>query len=166
MEIETGKPRPEGESTVETIVTNDNIHSSDDTGRDRDESAHDIPDKSFNTLDKDSETQVTDLDEEEEVENLQGSKSSPDEAITPQKMPFIFDPTKLNIRFLFANHDGLDVSVVCNPSDTVGQLKGQLLSLWPNGMFLWNKIKILRISVVWESSLFVFYIQKSQKDQI
>jgi hypothetical protein len=35
---------------------------------------------------------------------------------------------------LFANRDGLTVTVECNPFDTVGEVKGALLSVWPKGM--------------------------------
>lgn len=40
----------------------------------------------------------------------------------------------LNLRFLFANRDGLSVSIQCDPSDTVGEVKGALISVWPKGM--------------------------------
>jgi hypothetical protein len=39
----------------------------------------------------------------------------------------------LNLRFLFANRDGLSVSIHCDPADTVGQIKGALISRWPKG---------------------------------
>jgi len=44
-----------------------------------------------------------------------------------------YDPEKITLRFLFANRDGLTVTVECKPNDTVGELKGQLLSVWPEG---------------------------------
>ena len=47
--------------------------------------------------------------------------------------PYKYDPDKVTLRFLFANRDGLTVTVECKPSDTVGQVKGQLLSVWPEG---------------------------------
>ena len=47
--------------------------------------------------------------------------------------PYKFDPEKVTLRFLFANRDGLTVTVECKPSDTVGEVKGQLLSVWPDG---------------------------------
>ena len=48
--------------------------------------------------------------------------------------PYKYDPEKVTLRFLFANRDGLTVTVECKPSDTVGEVKGQLLSVWPEGM--------------------------------
>jgi hypothetical protein len=47
--------------------------------------------------------------------------------------PYSYDPDKVTLRFLFANRDGLTVTVECKPSDTVGEVKGQLLSVWPKG---------------------------------
>jgi hypothetical protein len=44
-----------------------------------------------------------------------------------------YDPNKITLRFLFANRDGLTVTVICNPNDTVGEVKGALLSVWPKG---------------------------------
>ena len=44
-----------------------------------------------------------------------------------------YDPDKVTLRFLFANKDGLTVTVECKPGDTVGEVKGQLLSVWPEG---------------------------------
>jgi hypothetical protein len=41
----------------------------------------------------------------------------------------------LNLRFLFANRDGLSVSIQCDPADTVGEVKGALISMWPKGTF-------------------------------
>ena len=51
--------------------------------------------------------------------------------------PYKYDPEKVTLRFLFANRDGLTVTVECKPSDTVGEVKGQLLSVWPEGT-LWK----------------------------
>ena len=47
--------------------------------------------------------------------------------------PYKYDPNKITLRFLFANRDGLTVTVECNPSDTVGEVKGALISVWPGG---------------------------------
>lgn len=46
-----------------------------------------------------------------------------------------YDPNKITLRFLFANRDGLTVTCECKPSDTVGEVKGALLSVWPSGKF-------------------------------
>lgn len=50
----------------------------------------------------------------------------------PQLPPFIDDPSKITIKFIFANRDGLFVIIDCKPGDTVGEVKGQLMSMWPN----------------------------------
>lgn len=50
--------------------------------------------------------------------------------------PYKYDPDKITLRFLFANRDGLTVTIECNPSDTVGEVKAALLSVWPSGEFL------------------------------
>lgn len=50
---------------------------------------------------------------------------------TPQRLPYKYDPDKITLRFLFANRDGLTVTVSCNPSDTIGEVKGVLISIWP-----------------------------------
>lgn len=49
----------------------------------------------------------------------------------PPPPPFVYSPDKITLKFLFANRDGLNVVVDCAPSDTVGEVKGQLLSMWP-----------------------------------
>lgn len=48
--------------------------------------------------------------------------------------PYVYDPKKITIKFVFANRDGLNVIVDCKPTDTVGEVKGALLSMWPEGM--------------------------------
>ena len=53
---------------------------------------------------------------------------------TPSKpKPFVYDPNKITLRFIFANKDGVSVILECDPSDTVGEVKGALLSMWPDG---------------------------------
>lgn len=47
--------------------------------------------------------------------------------------PFKYDPSKISLRFLFANKDGLAVTIECNPSDTVGMVKSELIAVWPEG---------------------------------
>lgn len=48
--------------------------------------------------------------------------------------PYKYDPEKITLRFLFANRDGLTVTAECKPSDTIGEIKGQLLSVWPEDL--------------------------------
>ncbi len=45
---------------------------------------------------------------------------------------FVHDPNKITLKFIFANRDGLHVILDCTPADTVGEVKGALLSLWPD----------------------------------
>jgi hypothetical protein len=45
---------------------------------------------------------------------------------------FVYSPDKISLRFLFANRDGLTLTIDCDPSDTVGEIKGALLSVWPD----------------------------------
>lgn len=45
-----------------------------------------------------------------------------------------FDPDKITLRFLFANKDGLTVTVECNPTDTVAEVKASLMSVWPDNL--------------------------------
>lgn len=51
-----------------------------------------------------------------------------------KKVPYKYDPEKITLRFIFANRDGLSVPIECVPADTVGEVKGKLLSMWPEGM--------------------------------
>jgi activator of HSP90 ATPase len=46
-----------------------------------------------------------------------------------------FDPDKITLRFLFANRDGLTVTLECEPSDTVAEVKAALMSVWPDGKY-------------------------------
>ena len=43
------------------------------------------------------------------------------------------DPDRIRLKFLFANRDGLNVNVECKITDSVGEIKGVLLSMWPEG---------------------------------
>ena len=54
-------------------------------------------------------------------------------APTPSQQPgpYVYDPNKITLKFIFANRDGVNVILECNPSDTVGEVKGALLSMWP-----------------------------------
>ncbi|CAB9523580.1 expressed unknown protein [Seminavis robusta] len=48
--------------------------------------------------------------------------------------PYKYDPDKITLVFLFAGRDGLTVTVECKPGDTVGEVKGALLSVWPEDL--------------------------------
>lgn len=63
-----------------------------------------------------------------------GETSAPVVSSTKKtRPPYKYDPNKITLRFLFANRDGLTVTVECTPTDTVGEVKGALLSCWPEG---------------------------------
>jgi hypothetical protein len=84
----------------------------------------------------------------EETSNETEEEEKPEEACPPpngstapvvssskrSRPPYKYDINKITLRFLFANRDGLTVTVECKPSDTVGEVKGALLSVWPEGM--------------------------------
>ena len=64
-------------------------------------------------------------------------KSSPPTPILTtsgkKRPPYKYDPDKVTLRFIFANRDGLAVTLECKPADTVGEVQGALLSVWPDG---------------------------------
>mmetsp|Transcript_15832 Transcript_15832/g.28736 ORF Transcript_15832/g.28736 Transcript_15832/m.28736 type:complete len:211 (+) Transcript_15832:218-850(+) len=66
------------------------------------------------------------------------STPSKKEAATPsgrsEPVPFVYDPKKISLKFIFANRDGVYAVVDCKPTDTVGEVKGALLSMWPEAM--------------------------------
>ena len=47
--------------------------------------------------------------------------------------PFVYDPHKITVKFLFANRDGLHVTLEFDAEDSVGEVKGALMSVWPDG---------------------------------
>lgn len=49
-----------------------------------------------------------------------------------KRPPYNYDPKKVTLRFIFANRDGLAVTIECKPTDTIGEIKGALLSVWPD----------------------------------
>mmetsp|Transcript_515 Transcript_515/g.857 ORF Transcript_515/g.857 Transcript_515/m.857 type:complete len:232 (-) Transcript_515:90-785(-) len=60
--------------------------------------------------------------------------TQPPSLVSPpsQTKTFVYDPNKITLKFIFANRDGLHVILDCCPADTVGEVKGALLSLWPD----------------------------------
>lgn len=81
---------------------------------------------------KDAETATDATGDSEKADG--GSKKEPIVSSTKKsRPPYKYDPDKITLRFLFANKDGLTVTIECNPSDTVGEVKGALLSVWPTG---------------------------------
>jgi hypothetical protein len=85
----------------------------------------------------DAEPKEQDAKNEEDSNNKHENKdlaAGPVVSATKRtRPPYKYDPEKVTLRFLFANKDGLTVTVECRPGDTVGEVKGQLLSVWPTG---------------------------------
>lgn len=81
----------------------------------------------------------TDEETAAEPEKPSESDSKPTIVVSSSKKkrpPYKYDPDKITLRFLFANRDGLSVTIECKPADTVGEVKGALISVWPDGMFV------------------------------
>lgn len=79
--------------------------------------------------------------QEGKVDEKESSKDRKDLASGPvvssskkTRPPYKYDPDKITLRFLFANKDGLTITVECKPEDTVGEVKGQLISVWPKDL--------------------------------
>ena len=83
---------------------------------------------------KDAETMTDATGESEKGEG--GAKKDPIVSSNKKsRPPYKYDPDKITLRFLFANRDGLTVTIECNPSDTIGEVKAALLSVWPSGAY-------------------------------
>jgi hypothetical protein len=83
-----------------------------------------------------TKSNTTDVTTEEE-ETAKDVKQEPIVSSSKRSRPaYKYDPNKITLRFLFANRDGLTVTIECEPTDTVGEVKGALLSVWPEGTFL------------------------------
>jgi hypothetical protein len=67
-------------------------------------------------------------------------KPQPKASSPPSKAgnAFVHDPDKITLRFLFAGRDGTHVIIDCKPNDTVGEVKGALMSCWPEGEFFFD----------------------------
>ena len=86
---------------------------------------------------KDAETATDATGESEKADG--GSKKDPIVSSNKKsRPPYKYDPDKITLRFLFANRDGLTVTIECNPSDTIGEVKAALLSVWPSGKYEWK----------------------------
>jgi len=71
---------------------------------------------------------------EDEVTPKQESSAPVVSPTKRSRPPYKYDPNKITLRFLFANRDGLTVTVECTPTDTIGEVKGALLSVWPEDL--------------------------------
>ena len=91
------------------------------------------------------DTVGTAVDDQEDPRPSAGGGAKPVAVVSSSKNarpPYRFDPDKITLRFLFAGRDGLTVTVECKPSDTVGEVKGALLSVWPDGKDLSRSVMI------------------------
>ena len=85
---------------------------------------------------------------DESADDAQSKKDGTSAAIPEKKEPkkegvlksssrkrstFTYNPNKVTLRFIFANRDGVSVTLDCEPADTVREVKGALLSAWPKG---------------------------------
>jgi hypothetical protein len=66
----------------------------------------------------------------------QNASNGPITSKTGNKRPaYTYDASKVTLRFIFANKDGLAVTMECTPTQTIGEVKVALLSVWPEGAF-------------------------------
>jgi hypothetical protein len=72
-------------------------------------------------------------------DNKRGETSAVVSSNKKSRPAYKYDPNKITLRFLFANRDGLTVTIECEPSNTVGETKGALLSVWPEGKWIKSK---------------------------
>jgi len=109
----------------------------DDNGKDVKENRKDVKEKT--SVKNSTNTQNNTKVEEDALKESNSARydltSGPVVSVTKRtRPPYKYDPEKVTLRFLFANRDGLTVTVECKPSDTVGEVKGQLLSVWPEDL--------------------------------
>mmetsp|Transcript_16839 Transcript_16839/g.25467 ORF Transcript_16839/g.25467 Transcript_16839/m.25467 type:complete len:214 (+) Transcript_16839:249-890(+) len=110
------------------------------------ESQQDTP-EILNSTDEKEESNIVDaaaIENAEKEAETTASEQSPEEEPNSETTPTVlttsakkrpaykYDPEKVTLRFIFANRDGLAVHLECKPADTIGEVKGALLSVWPN----------------------------------
>lgn len=129
--------------TEEINATNDVV---DETTSESNHAANSPPNASNDVL----QTNLSSLENASEPESPAVEEkprpSTPPPILTTsgkKRPPYTYDPNKVTLRFIFANRDGLAVTIECKPADTVGDVKGALLSVWPEGTCL---------EVTWESN--------------
>jgi hypothetical protein len=88
---------------------------------------------------KDAETETAataeSMNGEEKPEDTPDNSKAIVSSTKRSRPAYKFDPDKITLRFLFANRDGLTVTLECEPSDTVAEVKAALLSVWPDGKY-------------------------------
>jgi hypothetical protein len=92
--------------------------------------------ESDNSEMRDAETDATAESVNEEKPELDAIDPKAIVSSSKRSRPlYKFDPDKITLRFLFANRDGLTVTLECLPHDTVAEVKAALMSVWPEGKF-------------------------------
>mmetsp|Transcript_31507 Transcript_31507/g.46752 ORF Transcript_31507/g.46752 Transcript_31507/m.46752 type:complete len:224 (-) Transcript_31507:202-873(-) len=128
MTEETGSKNDPPDASAETIpstATDENIEQKDSKATEADDPATDNESK--------EEPPLLPAKEEEEADN--DPTKGPVLTRTGKKRPaYKYDPKKISLRFVFANRDGLAVTMQCDPQQTVGEVKGALLSVWPSDL--------------------------------
>ncbi|EED93095.1 predicted protein [Thalassiosira pseudonana CCMP1335] len=139
---------PESASSVdagETNAANNHAENGVITPADNDESSSINSDKQLdsNGDESKSDSQIDNQNDEKGAPQAQAapdtsSSSTSSTPPAPSKSsyssthpPFIHDPNKITLKFIFANRDGIQVLLDCTPHDTIGEVKGALLSMWP-----------------------------------
>jgi len=78
-------------------------------------------------------TSIMTITEETAVlDKQQSNKQEESTTVSDDKTAPEEDVEKINIKFVFANRDGVNVVFSFEPSYTVGEVKGMLLSMWPD----------------------------------
>jgi len=129
------KKKKKDTSTAEQ-KTNDTSTSSSvkvDTGTEEEKENGTISKEKEKTEKEDNQEKKSDGNKEKKVRS-DPSSGPVVSASKRTRPPYKYDPEKVTLRFLFANKDGLTVTVECKPGDTVGDVKGQLLSVWPKNL--------------------------------
>ena len=124
--------------TEEINAVNDVASEQTETGISELNHAADTQPKASN---EESQQNLSKLDNATEPESLPVEEKQPRPSTPPpilttsgkKRPPYTYDPNKVTLRFIFANRDGLAVTIECKPADTVGDVKGALLSVWPKG---------------------------------
>lgn len=102
--------------------------------------------------------------ESESKEDEPKEATKPTSPSKPTAAPFVHDPNKITLRFLFAGRDGIHVVIDCKPDDTVGEVKGALMSVWPDGTFV---LCMLHLSTYLQfktfCSLFITFFATTQR---
>lgn len=86
-----------------------------------------------------AETETADTTEETPPSQGLGTLAQPAVSRSKRTRPaYQYNANKITLRFLFANNDGITVTMECDPSDTVLAVKSSLVACWPDGTWVDN----------------------------